>query len=67
MIENVGHWITITLTSGLRKEGYFYTMDPDKKSIILFNQDQAIVVFGHAIKEYQCKVYIYSIYICIYI
>ncbi|KAI9307188.1 hypothetical protein BJ944DRAFT_238067 [Cunninghamella echinulata] len=53
MIENVGHWITITLTSGLRKEGYFYAMDPDKKSIILFNQDQAIVIFGHAIKEYQ--------------
>ncbi|CAO3620980.1 unnamed protein product [Cunninghamella blakesleeana] len=52
-IENVGYWITVTLNSGLIKEGYFYTMDPDKKSMILYNEGDAIVLLGHAIKEYQ--------------
>ncbi|KAI8335362.1 Gemin6 [Chlamydoabsidia padenii] len=50
--EHIGQWTTVTLTSGKTQQGYFYTMDPDTKSMILYTPPSAVVLMGHAIKHY---------------
>jgi hypothetical protein len=53
--NHIGKWITVALKSGKTQQGYFYTMDPDTKSMILYNPPSAIVVLGHSIGHYQGK------------
>ncbi|KAI8089502.1 Gemin6 [Halteromyces radiatus] len=49
----IGCWTVVTLKSGTTRQGYFYTVDPESKSMILYNQGTAIVVLGHSIQYYQ--------------